>query len=707
MAECQRCTRTDLNLTQNGRVKTHCANGKRVSPDNPHCPGGSDWPREHVRALAQQGDSASAALLMAWGEHPSGDGTADNRPTAEDVRNAELVMAAADTPADIFSAAEEVLYMASTFGVQGSTHTHTFEHADDGNGHSGSFCACGEEEGAAPAAGPNPHRRPVPTGWPEAQTAGWSREEWDAYNQPGGALQRLLGNELEQRTGDGAWQATAQQTSQPGATTGGRTSAPSSSPGTTASAASVTGVTSKETSSEPTGTGVTSMPTAPKTGSPTGNTATDFVNGSTAGDNDVPRDRWGRYLLPHPVTGRQQPWTRTTTLAKSVADTFALSMWQQRMAVKGITLRPDLYALASGYDVSADKDDLNSVCEQARNAAGDKVAANLGTAMHNFTARVDKGEKVNIPLTMQSDVDAYVAALAAYGLRIVPHLIERRVTLTRDLAGEDVAGTFDRVYEATRDVDLTMADKTLVHLKAGDRVIGDLKTGRDLGYGWGEIAIQETIYAHAINQNGVWDPAGQVWETDPVSGSGAPGGAVREDVGIVVHLPIQKKPGVPACTMWAVDLAQGWEAVKLCVQVRKWRKARKIASQLDVVDQPQRPAAVPAPVVDGDAAEVVNRRSARELAEGKPQAPASGYDRPTAAQVAGHPSVARETAAQAAPAARKPTWEERADAVSTRADASAIYQEMRPQVQTIGQTRFSEIVKRMQKRLNSLVEQGG
>lgn len=651
MAECSRCTRTDLSLTANGRVRSHAADGKRASEENPHCPGGSDWPK-HDHDFT---DSPECAVC----------GVVTFQPTEQDVRDAELTMRAPDAPDEVMSAAEEVLNMATTHGVR---------------------------------PGPNPHRAPLPTGKVEALAQGWTEEQWWAAQGGGSDVAT---------TGDGSWQDSraadvvrtwprqsgkTQPPSSP-ATTGAPTTVPSSTRGTAASATTASTRSKKETSSVGSEKGTTSMPSASKTGSASSNPATEFVNSKPPTSNDVPRDRWGRYLLPHPDTGQTQPWSRATTIAKSVADTFALSMWQQRMAVKGLTMRPDLYALACGYDVSADKDDLNQVCEQSRAAAGDKVAANLGTAMHAFTAAVDQGQKPNIPPTMRSDVDAYSAALRAYGLEIVPQMIEKRVVTTA--SSEGIAGTFDRVYRATRDVDLKMADKRVLHLKAGEHVIGDLKTGRDLSYGWGEIAIQEAIYAHAINEHGTWDPEGKEWDLLPLGYSeGADGPepcTVREDVGIVVHLPIQKKAGAPACVLYAVDLEQGWEALELCMKVRKWRKAKQLAAPLEIVDQPT---AVPAPV------EVTEQ-----------QAPSSGFDRPTAAQMVNHPSVDPEAAARytvtATPAPRPPTWEERADRISTRAEASALYQEMRPQVQKIGQTRFNTVIKRMQDHLASLEEKAG
>ena len=75
----------------------------------------------------------------------------------------------------------------------------------------------------------------------------------------------------------------------------------------------------------------------------------------------VERDGWGRYKLPHPASGRKQAWTRATTFAKSISDTFALSQWSQRMALKGAALRPDLVSLAHSLDVKADREQLNKL----------------------------------------------------------------------------------------------------------------------------------------------------------------------------------------------------------------------------------------------------------------------------------------------------------------------------------------------------------
>lgn len=256
-------------------------------------------------------------------------------------------------------------------------------------------------------------------------------------------------------------------------------------------------------------------------------------------------DRWGRYLLPHPQTGKVQAWTRATTFAKALSDEFALSQWSQRMVVKGLTLRPDLVSLASTLDVKADRDQMNKLVEQAKDAAGQKTKANEGTARHSFTEIVDRGGSIeDVHPSGRADVAAYVDALAQWELIPIPHLIERK-TAVQDLG---VAGTLDRIY---RDAD-------------GEYVIGDLKTG-NIEYEAFKIQIQLALYTHGVNQSGVWDPDRERWDT-----RGIP--PVRTDYGIVMHLPV----GSAQCTVYKVNLTEGWEDAHLCAKVRA-RRNRRVA----------------------------------------------------------------------------------------------------------------------------------
>jgi hypothetical protein len=256
-------------------------------------------------------------------------------------------------------------------------------------------------------------------------------------------------------------------------------------------------------------------------------------------------DRWGRYRLPHPVSGRVMPWTRATTFAKSIADTYRLSLWQQRMAIKGLTMRPDLYAATAATPLE-DRDALDGLVEKAKEVAGAKTAAGLGTALHSFTEAADRGEDVT-PGPWSPDIAAYSAALPVHGLTVAPGMIERKIVVEQF----SVAGTLDRIYRTA--TPCPQCDRSLC--------IGDLKTGATLEYGWTEIAVQLALYAHA---DAIWDMAVMEYERPaPLCQCNA----------IVVHLPV----GQATATVYDVNIMEGWAAAELCAAVRRWRNVKNLA----------------------------------------------------------------------------------------------------------------------------------
>lgn len=253
-------------------------------------------------------------------------------------------------------------------------------------------------------------------------------------------------------------------------------------------------------------------------------------------------DRWGRYKIPHPVTGKPAAWTRATTYAKSIADTFALTKWQMRMAVKGLASRADLYALAASTPVD-DRDRLDKIAEDAKEAAAASAGANSGTALHAFTEQLDRGEQPKVPAPWDADVRAYQATLAGHGVGVGREYIECKTVIP----ALGVAGTFDRI-----------------NTYRGGLIIGDLKTGKNLEYGWLEIAIQLALYSRGTH---IWDPRTRTFRPMP---------AVDQNIALVYHLPA----GQARCDIYEVDIAAGWEAAQLCGEVREWRKRKGLARQL-------------------------------------------------------------------------------------------------------------------------------
>ena len=269
-----------------------------------------------------------------------------------------------------------------------------------------------------------------------------------------------------------------------------------------------------------------------------------------SGQPEPDRDRWSRYLI------HGTAHTRVTTFVKSASSTFSLNQWQQRMVISGLVKRRDLLALAHGLDVKRDRSTLNSIAEQAKEAAGQKIAANLGTAYHAFSERLDAGliALQDIPPEYRARMTQYSDTLSRSGLVTRPEWIERTTAVRADQvsAGLPVAGTLDRIFQ----------------LPNGELVIGDLKTGADLSYGWGEIAAQLAVYAHGVNTHGLFDWNTKTWDT--TLGFGVSGQYVRTDFAIVIHLPADGE----GCTLYRVDISKGWERAQVCGQVMAMQKSK-------------------------------------------------------------------------------------------------------------------------------------
>ena len=264
-------------------------------------------------------------------------------------------------------------------------------------------------------------------------------------------------------------------------------------------------------------------------------------------DAPIKFDRYNRYVLPHTETGEEQGWTRITTVANTLADRYGLEQWAQRNTVLGIGLRTDLYALAVSA-TAEDKGTLNKVVKQAQEAAKGSSGANLGTALHRITERVDRDEVMDIPPEWKGDIDAYCQTLVEHFVKIHSHYIER-IVLNLDF---EVVGTLDRLVTLPTDF--------------GELAVADLKTGKDVvKYGTHEMAVQLALYASATH---MWD--GSEWIDMP---------EVDQSQGLLIHLPV----GQAKCELHLVDLAEGYEAAKLAIKVRDWRKTKDLTTPYSIL----------------------------------------------------------------------------------------------------------------------------
>jgi hypothetical protein len=215
-----------------------------------------------------------------------------------------------------------------------------------------------------------------------------------------------------------------------------------------------------------------------------------------------------RVLKPEPGADLVS-WTRVSTIAKTVPSDYGLQDWRQRMLVKGIGTRPDLYALAAATPLDH-KNALDEIVQQALEAAGVHISRNLGTALHGFTEMVDSGEDVTIPQPWAKDVEAYKKKLEELEIELIEGMQELRIINPRwaDGGAAGVGGRFDRIV-----------------MYKGRPTIADVKSGSDpLLYGSGSIAIQLWMYATAW---AIWD--GEAFLSLPKG--------MNTEYGLVIHLP--------------------------------------------------------------------------------------------------------------------------------------------------------------------------
>lgn len=252
--------------------------------------------------------------------------------------------------------------------------------------------------------------------------------------------------------------------------------------------------------------------------------------------------RWGWYTLAHPSKpGCTMSVCRTTTFIKAADEMTNLTDWKMGNVALGLARRPDLVARAAGME-QGDRA-LKKLTEEAHEAGGGSVKANLGTAMHTFTENVDWGRPItDVPEQYRPDVVAYRRTLWAERLTVVKAGIER-ITMTSRWDG--VGGKFDRIYR----------------MEDGSYVIGDVKSGK-VGYDPKSMYAQLAMYAHGVNEVGVYDVAGQCWERLPFE--------VRTDIALIMHLPV----GDAECNVYVADLEAGRAHLDMCAEIRRHRKIK-------------------------------------------------------------------------------------------------------------------------------------
>jgi hypothetical protein len=260
---------------------------------------------------------------------------------------------------------------------------------------------------------------------------------------------------------------------------------------------------------------------------------------NTQASRDVPRDRYGRYLLPD-ENGEDTGWTRATTFAATLAESYGLRIWEQRQVVWGLSRRPDLLTLASTISGPEDKKALGAIVDSAHEAGATQAKANRGSAIHKAIEEVEKGRPFeSVPDELKTDVHGYFQEIASNGLVILPEYVER----TCIVPAYRVAGTFDNI----------------VRCSDGKLRILDKKTG-NLDYAAIEFAVQMALYANA---SALRNYGSSTYEPMP---------EVAKDYAIIAHI----EPGTGRTQLHQINIRLGWAWAATCAEVQDIRKTKHV-----------------------------------------------------------------------------------------------------------------------------------
>lgn len=269
---------------------------------------------------------------------------------------------------------------------------------------------------------------------------------------------------------------------------------------------------------------------------------------------EIPRDRFKRPLVIPPGGGKPVAYTRCTTFVGGIEDTYKLGQWQQRHVALGIATNPDLADAVRTSDLD-DKGGLNNLCDEAKDRAGASDSARIGTYLHAVTEAADRGQDpMGVPLpelAMPRSKEDFLPDLAAY-MAATDGLKSTAIETFGVLDNLKIGGTSDRIVKI-----------------GGKKYIADLKTG-SVEFGSLKIAAQLAVYARSHLYD--WRAAAALGNNASAEQARAlrtaPG--VEVDKGLVIHLP----QGTGTCTLYWVDLLAGWEAVRVCRDIREKRTLR-------------------------------------------------------------------------------------------------------------------------------------
>jgi hypothetical protein len=261
-------------------------------------------------------------------------------------------------------------------------------------------------------------------------------------------------------------------------------------------------------------------------------------------------------------------YRRPSSYAKPLDDDAALVEWRIWKSMIGVARSKALAA-----KVNACKEDDRKEKQALRDEATDKGAANeaadMGTALHAMTARIEdqKDTSFDPPEQYIPDLMAYQMMLSQYGL--TSEYIE--VHMVND--AYRAAGTADRIYKTMWE--LATPDGKL--WPPGTLFLGDLKTGQKLDFSLPGFCVQCAIYADGV----FYDVHTERRVETP---------EINKYWCLIVHLPV----GQGKCELLWISVELGLRGALLAYDVKEWQNAWKAGRDGHDASVVPAPAAAPA-----------------------------------------------------------------------------------------------------------------
>jgi hypothetical protein len=279
-------------------------------------------------------------------------------------------------------------------------------------------------------------------------------------------------------------------------------------------------------------------------------------------------------------------YSRPSSWGKDLDEQSALVNWRIDRAMEGVAMDPSIAAMvAASLGLKEGRQERR---ERAIQRGRGDEAADIGTALHAMSHRVESGDGFVVPPQYAADIAAYLSAKDEAGLDssyIEVHLCSDEWR---------AAGTADRIYTATRRLELPGGE----WLEPGQSVIGDLKTGALKDYSIPGYTIQLAIYCDSV-----------FYDVHTDLRSPLPDG-LRSDWGLIVSMPA----GTGTCQLLWANLETGRVGARVVRDVRAWRNRRDFVVDFRMPEDDE------VPVMSRSPQEVV------EAALGEPDAVAPDED---------------------------------------------------------------------------------